>query len=722
MENKIDKVNRKISDMKKMKQRYCPEDRDGKEDFSVRISHALPVRISHCLSAVYRPTLVPFYLFTLLLFLLVSCAKMGQPDGGWYDETPPRVLGASPAERATDVNSRKVSIYFDEFIKLENASEKVVVSPPQLEAPEIKATGKQITVSLQDKLQPNTTYTIDFSDAISDNNEGNPLGNYTYSFSTGDHIDTLEVAGYVLDAENLEPIKGILVGLYSNQNDTAFLKQPMLRVSRTDSRGHFVIRGVAKGDYRIYALQDVDGNYMYNQKSERIAFTPEVIMPSWKPDIRQDTLWTDTLHIKDIRQMPYTHFLPDDVVLNAFTATQTDRFFLKAERKEANHFTLFFSYGDADLPQIKGLNFNARDAFVTEPSLNQDTVTYWLRDTALVNQDTLRMQITYNTTDSMGGLVPKSDTLEVLSKIPYARRLKRRQEEYDKWKKKQEKARERGKSYETEMPAAPLEVKFDVPSQMDPDQNPTFEVSSPIEKTDTARIHLYEKIDTLWYRAKYQFGAEPGRPRSLKLISTWDPGHEYSLEVDSAAFTDIYGRVSGKYKQGIRIPSIDEYGTLVMTLQGMAGRNCLLQLLNESDRPVKEVNAKDGKATFHYVRPGSYYLRLIVDDNDNGRWDTGDYATQRQPEAVYYYPKVIECKAKRDVQGTWNPHLLPLYRQKPGAITKQKADPQRKAKSRNLERARSLGIAFPGETVQTGKQKVKKAKRKTSGKAMTDRG
>ena len=109
------------------------------------------------------------------------------------------MLGASPTERATDVNSKKVNIYFNEFIKLENASEKVVVSPPQIEAPEIKATGKRITVSLQDKLQPNTTYTIDFSDAITDNNEGNPLGNYTYSFSTGDHIDTLEVAGYVLE-------------------------------------------------------------------------------------------------------------------------------------------------------------------------------------------------------------------------------------------------------------------------------------------------------------------------------------------------------------------------------------------------------------------------------------------------------------------------------------------------------------------------------------------
>ena len=680
--------------MKKIKQRYCQEVMGGKDDF--------PTKVSHCLSVFYHINALPFFLFAFILLVLSSCAKMGQPDGGWYDETPPRVLGASPTERATDVNSKKVNIYFNEFIKLENASEKVVVSPPQLEAPEIKATGKRITVALQDKLQPNTTYTIDFSDAISDNNENNPLGNYTYSFSTGDHIDTLEVAGYVLEADNLEPVKGILVGLYSNLNDTAFQKQPMLRVSRTDSRGRFSIRGVAKGDYRIYALQDMDGNYMYNKKSEKLAFTPEVIMPSWKPDIRQDTLWIDSLHIKDIKQVPYTHFLPDDVVLNSFTPTQTDRYFLKSERKDPNHFTLFFSYGDADLPQITGLNFNAKDAFITEPSLNQDTIIYWLRDTALVNQDTLRMQMLYNMTDSAGKLVPKTDTLEILSKIPYAKRLKQKKEEYDKWKKKQDKAKERGKDFETEMPVTPLEVRYNVASQMDPDQNPTFELPTPLAKTDTSKIHLYEKIDSLWYRTKYKFGAEPGKPRSLKLVSTWDPGHEYSLEVDSAAFIDIYGKVSAKYKQGIHIPLMDEYSTLTMTLQNMEGKNCLLQLLNESDKPVKEVYAKNNQATFHYVKPGNYYLRLIVDDNDNGKWDTGDYATQRQPEAVYYYPKAIECKAKRDVQGTWNPRQLPLYKQKPAAITKQKADAQRKIKRRNTERARSLDIPLPDEFLNSG--------------------
>ncbi len=240
------------------------------------------------------------------------------------------------------------------------------MSPPQLEAPEIKAAGKKITVSLVDSLKPNTTYTIDFSDAISDNNENNPMGNFTYSFSTGEAIDTMEVSGYVLEAENLEPIKGILVGLYSDQADSAFKTKPMLRVSRTDSRRRFVVKGIAPGSYRIYALQDMDGNYMFNQKSEKLAFSHDIIVPSSKPDVRQDTTWIDTLHIKSIAQVDYTHFYPDDIVLRAFTETLTDRYFLKSERKEPNNFSLFFSYGDSILPTIKGLNFNEKDAFLLE--------------------------------------------------------------------------------------------------------------------------------------------------------------------------------------------------------------------------------------------------------------------------------------------------------------------------------------------------------------------
>ena len=161
--------------------------------------------------AVANALYLPLYLLAFLL--MVSCAKMGQPDGGWYDETAPTVIGANPADKGTNVTEKKITIYFDEFIKVDNPTEKVVVSPPQMETPEIKGAGKKIQITLADSLRPNTTYTIDFSDAISDNNESNPLGNYTYSFSTGTVIDTMEVSGYVLEAENLEPIKGILVGL-----------------------------------------------------------------------------------------------------------------------------------------------------------------------------------------------------------------------------------------------------------------------------------------------------------------------------------------------------------------------------------------------------------------------------------------------------------------------------------------------------------------------------
>ena len=138
---------------------------------------------------------------------------MGSPDGGWYDDTPPSLVSATPQDRSVNVTDKKVTIVFDEYIKVEDVTNKVVVSPPQLEMPEIKASGKRIIVELLDSLKPNTTYTIDFSDAISDNNEGNPLGNYTYSFSTGEQIDTFEVSGTVLNAEDLEPVNGILVGL-----------------------------------------------------------------------------------------------------------------------------------------------------------------------------------------------------------------------------------------------------------------------------------------------------------------------------------------------------------------------------------------------------------------------------------------------------------------------------------------------------------------------------
>ena len=130
----------------------------------------------------------------VFLLILASCARMGSPDGGWYDDTPPRVVSSTPDDQGVNVKGRKVTINFSEYIKLDDPQNKVIISPPQIEMADIKAAGRRITVDLKDSLKANTTYTVDFGDAISDNNEGNPMGNYTFSFSTGDHIDRVAIA------------------------------------------------------------------------------------------------------------------------------------------------------------------------------------------------------------------------------------------------------------------------------------------------------------------------------------------------------------------------------------------------------------------------------------------------------------------------------------------------------------------------------------------------
>lgn len=635
------------------------------------------------------------FVIAVAALIVAGCARMGSPDGGWYDETPPRVIGANPAEGAVNVKAKQFYVDFNEFIKIENASENVIVSPPQTEAPEIKSQGKRISIKLVDSLKANTTYTIDFSSSISDNNEGNPLGNYTYTFSTGNRIDTLEVAGYVINAENLEPVKGVLVGLYDNLSDSAFCKLPMLRVARTDSRGHFIVRGVAPGRYHIFALQDQDGDYRYGQRSEMMGFSDQIIEPTFKDDIRQDTLWKDSLRIMSIDRVHYTHFLPDDVCLRVFNATISTRYLLKSERPDPRYLLLNYSYPDSVLPTIKGLNFDATDAFLIErPVAGKDSLLYWLRDTALVNQDTLRLSVTTSITDTLGVLRQQTDTLEFLSKVSYARRLKEQQKKIEEWQKDQEKKKKRGEPYDSIMPPEALALKFEPSQSLDPDQNITITSPTPLEPVDTGMIHLYshQQNDSLWYKEPYDLRRLSDMTYVLR--ASWRPDMEYSLETDSAAFRDIYGTVTKAQKMGLKVPGNDTYASLLITINGMSGKHLLVNLLDKSGNVVKTDTVDNGQAEFYYLKEGDYYVSLIIDANHNGKWDTGDYDLKLQPEQVYFYPEKITCKAKWDMTVSWNPTEKPLYQQKPADITKQKADKEKKIQNRNAQRAAKLGIQY----------------------------
>jgi len=217
----------------------------------------------------------------------------------------------------------------------------------------------------------------------------------------------------------------------------------------------------------------------------------------------------------------------------------------------------------------------------------------------------------------------------------------------------------------------------------------------PLASLDTAAIHLYSKIDTLWYRAPFEFHRCDSMLRRFEIVVDWHPDTEYSLEIDSAAFVSIYGLVSKAYKEGIKVKSLDEYGTLQMQMSGVSGQ-LIAQLLDGSDKVVQEARMEsDGSAMFYYIKPGTYYMRAFVDRNDNGLWDTGNYDADLQPEDVYYYSREIEVKAKFDLTFQWNLTERKRNLQKPGKIVQQKPDKEKKRKqNRNVERARQMGIEY----------------------------
>ena len=630
------------------------------------------------------------------MMMIAGCARMGQPDGGWYDDRPPQIIATTPADNGTGVKEKKVVIYFDEYIKVEDATNNVVVSPPQLEMPEIKGAGKKIVVELKDSLKENTTYTIDFSDAITDNNEGNPLGNYTFTFSTGAQVDTMEVSGTILDASNLEPVKGIMVGLYADLEDSAFYTKPLLRVARTDSRGRFIIRGVAKGKYRAYALQDMDGDYKYSQKGEMIAFSDRIIEPTCGPDTRQDTIWRDSLRIDTTIRRGFTHFYPDDVVLRAFTVPLTDRYMIKNQRQEPERMDFFFSYGSDSLPKMRGLNFDADSAFIVDASIKKDTITYWLKDTALVNRDSLEIEYSYHITDTLGQLVLQTDTLLMVPKISYEKRMKMHEKELEKWQKQQDKFKKKGERYDSVWTPKPLDIRVTAPSSLTPESYLYFTMPAPLARCDTSKIHLQAKVDTLWVPQKFDWQPRPQSILSYRLEAVWTPGTEYQLEIDSAAFESIYGIVNDKMKSTLKCKSEDEFGSLVVKIGGLPdSTTAIVQLLDKQDGVVKEARTQDdGSAEFYWLSEGKFYLRAFIDRNGNGIWDSGDFYKALQPEEMFYLPKVIEIKANWDITTEWNLNQARLDRQKPLEITKQKPEKEKQLKNRNKTRAEQLGIPF----------------------------
>lgn len=601
--------------------------------------------------------------------LAYACANIASPNGGPYDEQPPKFVSSTPIPNATNYKGKKVQILFDELIQLDNPSENVIITPPQRELPVIKTSGKKIEVELLDTLKDDMTYTIDFTNSIADNNEKNILENYTFAFSTGNVIDSMEISGYLLNAEDLEPMPNISIGLHSNLADSAFRKEAFDRTSKTNDKGHFTVRNIKPGTYRIYALNDLNRDYKFDQPGEDIAFLDSLVIPSCYPDIRQDTIWKDTLTIDTIKSVAFTHFYPDDIVLRLFKEKFEKQYMTRPERLERYSFILHFNAPVDTVPAPIPLNFTPGTTGWFLPQLSHDkkNITFWIKDSLIYKQDTLRMAITYPKSDSLNLLRPQTDTIQTI--------LKRKPKEKKK------------KKDEPEIVF--LDMNINASGEIDLYDTISISFNEPVIGLRKESFKLEQLVDSTAHLVDFKFSQDSLDILKYHILRKWKYGESYQLSVDSAAITGIYGHWNNSLSSKFSIKSEDSYGHLYINIIGLDTVPAFVELLDSKDEAVRKSHVKKGGALFMDLKPDKYYARIILDKNGNGEWDTGNYEEKRQPEEVFYSPKYYSVMQNFQVEETWNISGTPLTKQKPMDITKNKPKEQTKKKRDYREEGRA---------------------------------
>lgn len=614
------------------------------------------------------PTTSGLWLISAASLFLTGCASMSTPQGGPRDETPPRLIKAYPAPGAINVDSRNIYLDFDEFITLKDAFTNVMVSPTSESQPRVSGVGKRVTVTFPDSLLSNTTYTIDFGNSIRDNNEGNALQGFSYSFSTGPTIDSLRISGIVLDSRTLEPQQGILVGVHTNAADSAFTHLRLERVARTDDYGRFSLRGLSDKEYHLFALNDLNSDLRWDNPEEHIAFYDFPIHPTALPVMLQDTIYNAASGIDSIREISSTTYLPNDILLSSFSLGYRPQYLKSYSRPDSARVVLVWNAPQPAFPSIKLTGSPQRslqDWAVTEVRQGNDSITLWLTDKNIASLDTLTLSVQYTRNKSRQETEIATDTLSLIRKrlLP-----------------------KRSSSAKKSSPTIPLLDITGGDQTQEYNLPYTFTLGTPPAVIDTSLVRLEQKIDTLWVRVERNspilMAPDSLNPRTLAVNGPWQYGGQYRLLLDSLAVTDYFGVHNKQTELQFKVRKADEYSSLSLSISGMQPTAAFVELLDANDNILRTQTVNGGNATFAYLLPGTYYARVIYDLNSNGLYDTGDYDSRRQPEPVAYYPKKITLRKNWDQNLTWNVEDTPVDLQKPASAKKNKPKSTKQNKNR----------------------------------------
>lgn len=565
-----------------------------------------------------------------------SCASTkAAPTGGPKDTIPPVVLSTVPSEDATSfpIEKGSITLTFNEYIQIKDANKNILLSPPQKKQVKTRIKGKGLVVTFQEPLDTNTTYSLNFGNAIVDNNEGNPLYGYSYSFSTGKTIDSMMLSGTVLDAVTLFPIEGATIALYLNARDSSVINDLPDAVARSDKWGYFTVRNLKPLPYSVFAFTDGNTNNRYDQGGESIAFlgsevTPVEVMHKDSPELQYidplDTLACLARH--------------SEVELYLFRENSTNQFIRDYKRTARRSAYIKFNASDVQIDSfaIAGIS---PDRIIKQFNITNDSLCFWIKEGRTL-PDTLELGIKYMKTDSTGNLSPAVEKLRLIA--PVEKKEDKRKSESNKNEKRKDLLEFTLDSENTKVEQNGIGLIFN---------NPLIKMNMD---TVTFKMRTPKRIESDVEYTLEQDSIEINR-YSLRPVQQFVKGNDYELYIPHAAFKDIYGFTNDSTVVSLSLPTDDNLSSITLELKGVGSRY-IVELINNTRSQVfrKYIIHDDAELLFPYLQKGDYSIRITEDKNNNGIFDTGDLLLKRQPEKVMLYTlpdgdEIIKLNEKTDL-------------------------------------------------------------------------
>lgn len=557
-----------------------------------------------------------FYTVLILISILFyACANIGYPSGGVKDTSPPEIIKESPVNQSIHFADEEIFIEFNEFIQLKNINDELVINPPVENKPEITNLGKRIRIQINNQLDSNTTYQFDFNKAIVDNNEGNILHDYRYVFSTGGHIDSLSLSGSMHLAFDRSAPETALAILHNDLSDSALLNKKPTYIAKTDEKGFFDFANLPGGKYRLYGLHDMNANMLYDQPGiEGIAFLDSIISLAPGDSV---TCTDDSLH---------KHPGPNYTLALFKEDTPPEKQYVKeAERLSYEQVQIIFNRSQEQMPAFALASFQQEDFWVAAfPQL--DSFDLWLLDSQAIQQQEIDLYLSYAVEDSNSVWTKATDTLTLLA--PF---------------KKNKQTIQTG-----------LSISHNLKSPFPFFSTPQIETSHPIETINDSCIIWEEKADTsmqlIHIKTKHPLANER-YTRKISFVHKWNEGQSYRCTLYPGALIDVYGQTIDTTTINFNVATHDLYGSLSMNISTNT-HSVIVQLLDKNEKKKKETYSNH--AEFSHITPGVYSIKLILDEDVNEKWTTGNLLKKIQPEKVHYYPIPIDIKGGWDIQESWS--------------------------------------------------------------------